>query len=44
MAEPKALSPSDLRDLILRYRSSKKVAAVIAASEAFVRQNANSNR
>lgn len=44
VAEPKALLPGDLRDLILRYRSPKKAAAAIGASEAFVRQNAKSNK
>lgn len=43
MVEPKALLSSDLQDLILRYRSPKKAAAVIGVSEAFVRQNAKSN-
>ncbi|MBN8538541.1 MAG: hypothetical protein J0M15_15940 [Deltaproteobacteria bacterium] len=37
--EPKALVPQDLLKLILKYRSSKKVALAIGASEAFVRQN-----
>lgn len=37
--EPKALVPQDLLKLILNYRSSKKVAVAIGASEAFVRQN-----
>lgn len=39
VAEPKALGPKDLLQLILKYRSSKKVAVAIGASEAFVRQN-----
>ena len=39
VAEPKALLPSDLRELILRYGSPSKAAAEIGASEAFVRQN-----
>lgn len=40
--EPKALVPQDLLKLILKYRSSRKVAIAIGASEAFVRQNIKS--
>ena len=40
VAEPKALSTDDIRDLILRLSSMRNVAAAIGASEAFVRQNA----
>lgn len=42
VAEPKTLVPKDLLKLILKYRSSKKVAIAIGASEAFVRQNIKS--
>ena len=42
--EPKALSPSQLRALMKRYRNSYKAAEVIGASEAFVRQNGRETR
>jgi hypothetical protein len=42
--EPKVLTPSDLRVLYSRYRSFKRVAEVIGASEAFARQNAAKER
>jgi hypothetical protein len=44
VAEPKAIRSVDLRNLILKYRSAKEVALVIGASEAFVRQNAKSDK
>ena len=44
MAEPKGLLAGDLRKLILRYGTPSKAAAEIGASEAFVRQNAKSNK
>ncbi len=42
--EPKVLTPSDLRALYSRYKSFKRVAEVIGASEAFARQNAAKER
>lgn len=44
VAEPKALSPGDLRDLILRFRSPEKAGAAVGVSEAFVRQNAKAKK
>ncbi len=44
VAEPKALLPIDLWNLISRHGSPKKAADFIGASEAFVRQNAKSNK
>lgn len=38
-AEPKALLPTDLLQLVKVYGSYLKAAEVIGASEAFVRQN-----
>ena len=38
VAEPKALSSQNLRKLVFRYGSHRKVAIKIGASEAFVRQ------
>lgn len=40
VAEPKALQPGDLQNLVLRYGSRINAAIAIGASEAFVRQNA----
>ena len=41
VAEPKALSSQNLRKLVFRYGSHRKVAIKIGASEAFVRQNSH---
>ena len=43
--EPKALSPSELRALVERYRGFKQTARAIGdVSEGFVRQNLNIKR
>lgn len=42
--EPKELNPSELLPLVRKFRSSYKVAEVIGASEAFVRQNISLKR
>ena len=44
IAEPRALSPCDLQQLVKSYRTFTKVAKVIGASEAFVRLNAQRKR
>jgi hypothetical protein len=44
VAEPKTLLSCDLRGLVLRYGSHSETTVKIGASEAFVRQNAESSK
>ena len=43
-AEPKALSPANLRKLVQKYGSFKASARALGISEAFVRQNAQEKK